>query len=75
MGALTTDSRPTLHEIMSWPATVSIARACAALGVSRSHGYELAARDQFPVRLIRVGSRLVVVTAELVRALSAGDAA
>jgi predicted DNA-binding transcriptional regulator AlpA len=69
--AVLTGERPTLEQVRQWPATVGIPSASAALGISRSHGYELAARDKFPARLIRAGGRLVVVTADLVKQLSA----
>lgn len=66
-------SAPTLDEIRTWPAAISIPVACTAYGFSRSHGYELAHRGEFPARLIRAGSRWVVVTADLIRCLSAGE--
>lgn len=62
---------PTLEEVQGWPATVDVTEACRAFGISRSHGYELVARDAFPARVIRVGSRYRVVTASIVAALSA----
>jgi predicted DNA-binding transcriptional regulator AlpA len=69
--AVLTAERPTLKEVRTWPATVGIPPASAALGISRSHGYELAARDEFPARLIRAGGRVLVVTADLIKLLSA----
>ncbi|WP_214365633.1 DNA-binding protein [Pseudonocardia sp. H11422] len=60
---------PTLDEIRAWPATVDIPRACTPFGISRSFGYELAARGEFPARVIKVGGRLRVVTASIVAAL------
>lgn len=64
-------SAPTLDEIRSsWPATVDVPRAASAFGLSRSHAYDLAARGEFPARVIRVGGRYRVVTASLVKALS-----
>lgn len=66
-------SQPTLDEIRSWPAAVSIALASSAYGFSRSHGYELAARGEFPAKTISAGHRLIVVTADIVRQLSASD--
>jgi hypothetical protein len=63
---------PTLDEIRQWPAAVSIALASSAYGISRSHGFELARRGEFPARVIRAGGRYVVVTADIVRGLSAG---
>jgi predicted DNA-binding transcriptional regulator AlpA len=62
--------RPTLDEIRGWPASVTIPLACTAYGISRSHGYELVARQEFPARVIRLGERLVVVTADIIRSLS-----
>ena len=64
---------PSLAEIRSWPAAVSVARASAAFGISRSHGFELARRGEFPARVLRAGGRYVVVTADIVRQLSAGQ--
>ena len=69
--AVLTAERPTLEQVRQWPATVGIPPASAALGISRSHGYELAARNEFPARLIRAGGRVVVITADLIRLLSA----
>jgi predicted DNA-binding transcriptional regulator AlpA len=69
--AVLTAERPTLDQVRQWPATVGIPEASAALGISRSHGYELAATDEFPVRLIRAGGRVVVITSDLIRLLSA----
>jgi hypothetical protein len=69
--AILTADRPTLEQVRQWPATVGIPPASAALGISRSHGYELAARDEFPARLIRAGGRVLVITADLIKLLSA----
>ncbi|WAL67212.1 helix-turn-helix domain-containing protein [Amycolatopsis cynarae] len=59
----------TLDEIRSWPATVDLPTAAAAIGVSRSHAYELANRDEFPCRVLKVGGRYRVVTSSLVALL------
>lgn len=64
---------PALDEIRAWPAAISVPQAASALGISKSHAYELVKADGFPVRVIRAGHRYVVVTADLVRLLSAGD--
>lgn len=69
--ALLTAERPTLEEVRQWPATVGIPAASVALGISRSHGYELAARDEFPARTIRAGGSVRVITADLIKLLSA----
>lgn len=61
----------TLAEIRAWPATVGVEQAARALGVSRSHAYDLITRGEFPVRVVQVGHRYRVVTADLVQLLSA----
>lgn len=68
-------TQPTLDDIRRWPAAVSITAAATAYGISRSHAYELASRGEFPARTIRAGSRYVVVTADIIRQLSASDQA
>jgi hypothetical protein len=65
--------QPTLDEIRAWPAAVSVPRASSAYGFSRSHGFELVRRGQFPAKVIKAGGRWCVVTADIVRQLSAGD--
>lgn len=63
--------RPTLEEIRTWPATVGIDQAAVALGYSKSWAYQLAAQDEFPCKLIKLGAhaRVRVVTASLVKLL------
>lgn len=56
---------PTLDEIRAWPATVDLTTAAPALGISRSYAYELARRDELPCRVLKVGTRLRVVTSSL----------
>lgn len=65
-----TDGRPVLADVQTWPEAVTIPRASAALGLSRSKGYALARAGQFPVRLTALRGRCVP-TADLVRAMSA----
>lgn len=60
---------PTLTEIRAWPATVDIAAAARALGISRSHAYALVERGEFPATVLPVGHRLRVVTASLITIL------
>jgi predicted DNA-binding transcriptional regulator AlpA len=48
---------------------MSVPQAARKLGISRGLAYELAAKDRFPVRVIRAGSRILVPTAEVDRAL------
>jgi predicted DNA-binding transcriptional regulator AlpA len=64
------DLGPTLDEIKDWPATVSVRRACDALGYSASWGYQLIAQGEFPCRVIKVGTRSRVVTRSLLELVS-----
>ncbi|MEV8553429.1 DNA-binding protein [Streptomyces glaucescens] len=62
--------QPTLTEVRKWPATVSVSDAARAIGSSRSWLYEAIKRGESPVKTIAVGTRHVVITADLVRLLS-----
>ncbi|MEU9570905.1 helix-turn-helix domain-containing protein [Streptomyces massasporeus] len=63
--------RPTLDEIRSWAATIDVHQAARALGISKSHLYELIKRNQVPFRVVAFGSRYRVITASLIRYLEA----
>lgn len=60
---------PTIDDIRSWPAAADIPPACAALGISKSYGYELIKRGEFPVKTLKVGRKTRVLTADLMRVL------
>ncbi|MFE6092715.1 helix-turn-helix transcriptional regulator [Streptomyces massasporeus] len=62
---------PTLAEVRTWPAVVSVEQAAAALGCSRSGLYDRIRRGDAPVRTLTHGRRVVVVTASLVAVLEA----
>jgi hypothetical protein len=65
----------TRDEVHALPAMVNLTTAARALGCGRSLAYDLARRDQFPCRIIRVGKRYLVPTADLLRTLGvAADA-
>ena len=49
--------------------TVDVPTAARLLGCGRTLAYELVRRGEFPCRVLRLGHRLVVPTAELFRAL------
>jgi hypothetical protein len=59
----------TLDDLRNGPPTVDIPTASRLLGVSRSYGFELAARGEFPAKVISVGRKLRVVTASLLELL------
>lgn len=60
---------PTLAEVRKWPATVGVPQAAAALGISKSHLYDLVKRGEAPVRTLSFGARHRVITASLVAVL------
>lgn len=60
---------PTLAEVRGWPATVDVAQAATALGISRAQLYEEIRCGDAPVRVLRFSSRIRVVTASLVALL------
>ncbi|MGA4540904.1 hypothetical protein ACPA54_12995 [Uniformispora flossi] len=62
------------EELRSLPTVVKLDVANRAFGLSRSKGYELAKLDDYPCRVLRVGRAYRVVTADMVRILSAADA-
>ncbi|MEU1286678.1 helix-turn-helix domain-containing protein [Kitasatospora sp. NPDC005856] len=63
--------QPTLDEIRSWAATVDVPRVALALGISRSHLYELIKRGTVPFRVVQFGNRYRVITASLIAYLEA----
>jgi hypothetical protein len=60
---------PTLAQIRKWPAAVDVPPAAAALGISRSHAYELIKIGKFPATVVSVRRRHKVLTASLIRVL------
>jgi predicted DNA-binding transcriptional regulator AlpA len=59
----------TRAELLALPVVIDIATAARALGLGRSTAYELARRDEFPCRVLRIGSSYRVPTADLLRVL------
>lgn len=59
----------TRAELLALPVVVDVATAARALGLGRSTAYELARRDEFPCRVLRIGSSYRIPTAELLRVL------
>lgn len=58
-------SRLTAEEVLALPPTVDVVTACAALGFGRTLGYELVRRGEFPCRVLKVGRRYLIPTADL----------
>jgi predicted DNA-binding transcriptional regulator AlpA len=59
----------TRAELLALPAVVDVATAARALSLGRSTAYELARRDEFPCRVLRIGSSYRVPTADLLQVL------
>ena len=59
----------TVRDLLDLPPVVDVETASRALGICRSHGYNLARTDQFPCRVLRAGRLFRVVTSDLRRVL------
>jgi hypothetical protein len=59
----------TFGELHALPTIVDLMTAARALGIGRTKAYQLAHADQFPCRIIRVGTNYHVPTADLLRLL------
>lgn len=57
----------------TWSGTASVEDATQAFGMSRSKGYDLALREEFPCRVLPIGRATRVVTASLLRVLESGE--
>lgn len=60
---------------MATSPVMSIEEFALLVGISRSHAYALAARDALPVRVIRLGRRVMVSRAEVEQLLGVSLAA
>ncbi|MCW2903372.1 MAG: hypothetical protein JWO67_5637 [Streptosporangiaceae bacterium] len=56
-------------ELLALPPTVDIPVAAKALGIGRTLAYQLVRAHQFPVPVLRLGTRYRVVTSALLAAL------
>ncbi|KAA9378955.1 helix-turn-helix domain-containing protein [Microbispora cellulosiformans] len=63
----------TLRDLQALPPTLDLMTAARILGIGRTKAYELAKKDQFPVRTIRISDLYRVSTPDLLRLLD-GDA-
>ncbi|MET8506797.1 DNA-binding protein [Streptomyces sp. NPDC004787] len=66
-------TQPTLADIRKWPATVPVPQAARAIGCSGQHLRDRIKRGDAPVKTIQLGTRYVVITADLLRLLSGAD--
>ncbi|MET7784841.1 helix-turn-helix domain-containing protein [Streptomyces sp. NPDC005388] len=60
------------HIRATWSGTASVEDAAQAFGMSRSKGYDLVRRGEFPCRVLLIGRAARVVTASLLRVLESG---
>ena len=63
----------TAEQIRALGAATNLGTAAAILGIGRSQAYRLVAADQFPAPIIRVGTRVIVPVAGLLRLLLVDD--
>jgi hypothetical protein len=61
----------TIEQVRALGVTTSIVTAGSVLGIGRSTAYALARSGQFPVPVIRIGTRYVVPVPALLKALHA----
>ncbi|WP_200800085.1 hypothetical protein [Jatrophihabitans endophyticus] len=66
------DRVSSIEEIRAWPPTVPIVKGGAALGYGANGTYAAYKSGDFPLQVLKIGRRLRIVTAELVRLLEAG---
>jgi helix-turn-helix protein len=59
----------TVSDLHNLPPAIDLMTAARALGIGRTKAYELARRDEFPCRIIRIGDLYRVPTADLIRLL------
>ncbi|KJK58564.1 hypothetical protein UK12_09935 [Saccharothrix sp. ST-888] len=59
----------TREELLQLPVAIPLDLGNRALGIGRSHGYELARRNEYPCKVLRLGNAYRVVTADLLRVL------
>lgn len=55
--------------------TTDVTTAAQILGIGRTLAFDLLKRDQFPVRVLRIGRRVVVPVPDLLRLLGISDPA
>lgn len=53
--------------------TMTIPEIAGALGISRGLAYDLARRDELPVKVIRIGEKRMVVARKAIENLLLGD--
>lgn len=68
-GAKPQETGVTLDDLRALPPTLDLPEAGRLLGIGRTVAYQLARRGEFPVRVLRLGNRCKVPTADLLALL------
>lgn len=63
----------TKDELLALPASVDLMTAGRAFGIGRTKAFDLAKRDEFPCRVLRVGHKYRVPRSALLEALGIDD--
>ena len=63
----------TIEAIRGLGATTDVETAAEIIGIGRSKAYLLARDDEFPVRLLRIGRRILVPVPGILALIGAGD--
>jgi len=58
-----------IDELLALPVTVDLETANRAIGLSRNVAYTMAQRNEYPVRVLRLGNRYRITRADLFRYL------
>ncbi|XVQ85866.1 helix-turn-helix domain-containing protein [Microbispora siamensis] len=59
----------TLRDLQDLPPTLDLMTAARILGIGRTKAYELAKKNEFPVRTVRIGDLYRVITGDLLALL------
>jgi excisionase family DNA binding protein len=63
----------TRDDLLALPPTIGVATAARALGCSRGFVYGLVRRGEFPCRILRLGNKYLILTADLLRVLGMSE--
>ena len=64
---------PTIAQLRNGPPAVGLMTAAAALGLGRTKAYDLARREEFPVKVKRIGGSYRVLVVDLLQFLGISE--
>jgi hypothetical protein len=70
-----TEIELTMDELLALPVSVDLVTAGRAFGMGRTKSFELARRDEFPCRVLKIGKKYRVPRSAIFDALGIGSAA